>query len=106
MQTMINIHADPEIFKHYETENGRIKSCTQLTPSLEAQRNELRVAIDTHKWYRSKAVGNDIGWTTAQQEFLDCYFDQFAADFRANYCNSVCIERDRCDAKKLQFRVG
>ena len=53
---------------------------------IEAQKAELKKALDEHKWYESERVGHDVGNKCAQLNFIETVMPGWGKAFREKYC--------------------
>jgi len=74
-----------------------MKKCPFFDPFTNEQLRRLASAIDENKWYMSERAGSDVGYEAALEDFRRRHLDQFARQFRLEYCLGVCPGRDRCE---------
>jgi hypothetical protein len=77
-----------------------ITKCIHLNDLLEAERPAIVNEIKKTKWYLSEKARHDVGWKTAEKEFIDNYLKTWAAGYKSCYCGQVC--KDRYDCKYAQ----
>lgn len=78
---------------------GMSNVCEAFREFMSAQREELRREIDLDKWFLSEREGHDIGWTIAEQHYLEKYLPEFAKRFREEFCHKRCSKKERCFLK-------
>lgn len=85
-----------------EKDNSKKNGCTHFHEFMQAELPELKRAIDEDKWYLSENAHHDVGFSTAQKDFLEKYISEWAKNFREKYCNEICPEKDNCSTKNMK----
>jgi hypothetical protein len=76
-------------------------NCSCLKELLSIEIPELRREINLNKYYLSEKARQDVGWTTAEKDFIEHYLNTWAAGFKAAYCGYVCLDKDNCQLNKV-----
>lgn len=80
-----------------------MSGCKCLKRYLEDQICALKDYEDfkKHKWYKSEEAHEDVGFKSALQSFCTLpQYQDFAKDFRKEYCSRHCIFKDECSVWK------
>ena len=80
--------------------------CEAFREFMAAQREELKKEIDIDKWFESEKAGHDVGWSKAEQHYLETYFPKFAKTFRRKFCYERCPKKYDCEGKKVEIGEG
>ena len=70
--------------------------CVCLRELLEVERPAYENAVKENKDFLSKKAKHDVGWESAEIDFIKNYFEPWAAGFKAAYCSLLCSARDNC----------
>ena len=74
-----------------------MESCKGLRALSTWNVGHLVEAIEENKWYLSEQQGYDVGFSTAELDFLNHHSDTWGAKWRVIYCGTVCELRDGCE---------
>ena len=80
-----------------------MNGCIRYGVYMASERHKLHAAIVENKWYLSERAGHDVGFSKAEQDFVDRFFDQFTDQFRLSFCRD-CPESGRCQAWQCYAR--
>ena len=71
--------------------------CKHFDEFMSAQKGIIQKAIDENKWYLSQKAGYDVGWSKAEEDFIDNYLIKIAKEFRETFCGKICKDRENCN---------
>jgi hypothetical protein len=74
-----------------------MSGCKEFHEMMEAQREQLRSAVEENKWYLSEQAHHDVGFKAAEKHFIDSFLQKWAMRFREHYCKNIC--KADCDKK-------
>lgn len=60
----------------------------------------LEQAIGENKWYLSERRHHDVGIRKAEEDFLRRYVQECGADWRVEYCGTICESKGDCELGK------
>jgi hypothetical protein len=81
-----------------------VKTCLHGADYIAAHRRRLHAAIDENKWYLSEKAGHDVGFKTAENDFVERFLDSFARNFQHDYCRQ-CLDRSACAVPHASSRT-
>lgn len=71
-------------------------ACPFWTHFTGAQVERLRHCINENKYFLSQKAGHDVGLYVAEADFIVNHAGRVAAEFRLEFCRSLCAGRHAC----------
>jgi len=69
-------------------------SCHELVKLLRTEKQDLRDEIIKHKYYLSQKENRDVGYKTAEMDFIDNYLPVWAEGYKKCFCSLVCQDKE------------
>jgi hypothetical protein len=68
---------------------------------MEEQRKLIEQSINENKYYMSEKENHDVGYTAAEQDFIDKHLSRVAKEFREFFCSRLCPDNKNCGWEKV-----